>query len=103
MWPEHTYDASVTALRMVLEILAYLVAGLVLGYGAFRLWRARERAAVRLLDSGWSLVPDWWKDDLMLRNARIQVTGFACFAALLAAVFVGCAADLALTWMFNGL
>ena len=90
-----------TAARMVLEIVAYLVGGLLLLAVAYACWRARDRI------TEWSF-NFWggsaqWGEERGRFAARMNAYGLAFFIAFLGVNCVLSSIGLALVWMFNGL
>jgi hypothetical protein len=89
-----------TAARMVLEIVAYLVGGLLLLASSYGCWRARER----ITDWGvnfWG--PGFGDDDRTRWAARMGTYGIISFIAFCGVMCVFSSIGLVLVWMFNGI
>ena len=85
-----------TAARMVLEIVAYLVGGLLLLVGAVAYRRAEDRG------TAWAL-RTWWDDPSMRFTCRVHFIVMPLAIAFFGVVAIVRAAVLIMTWMSNGI
>lgn len=90
-----------TAARMVLEIVGYLVGGLLLLAVAYACWRARDRIT-DWIHNFWG-GGSWWDTENDRRGSRASAFGIIIFIAFLGVMCVLSSIGLILVWMFNGI